>query len=168
MLTSPSRVINLDLPLGPLAPILLPAPLPAGRPRPRFSPEAGASSSEPTLCPVLGSTLRVTLRPVEVCSMSCKAPRSTLPTLGRSARGFFQFVNGLLSSSATSSPWPPRAFFIASAATSPSISSTSFLAPAILSANVILSLGSARAANLFCFGVIEELPSLMPTSWSRR
>ena len=56
-------------------------------------------------------------------------------------------------------PWPrlrppPSADFMASAATSPSISSTSFLAPAILSAKVILFTGGASAANDFCLVLI--------------
>ena len=85
--------------------MLLPVPL--GRPLPRFSPAAGVSSSAPTLCPVLGSVLRVTLRPVAVCLMSCLDPCSTSPTLGLSARGFFQDVNGLLSSSSSTSPGAP-------------------------------------------------------------
>ena len=47
---------------------------------------------------------------------------------------------------------------MASAATSPSISSTSFLAPAILSAKVILSFGAARAAKLLALaGAIFSL-----------
>ena len=50
---------------------------------------------------------------------------------------------------------------MASAATSPSISSTSFLAPAILSAKVILSFGSASAAKLLVLaGLIFSLTTL--------
>ena len=58
----------------------------------------------------------------------------------------------------------PIAPLIASAATSPNISSTSFLAPAILSANVILSVGGANLANDFCFGVIAVSKPTMSAS----
>ena len=66
MLTSPSLVISLLLPLGPLAPILLPVPL--GRPRPFF---CGWPSPSPTsVSPVLSSYLRVWRMPVVVRSIS--------------------------------------------------------------------------------------------------
>ena len=152
--------------------MLLPAPLPAGRPRPRFSPSAGLSPSVPTEWPVLGSTLRVTLRPPGISSTSCLEPCVIEPILGAPARrstslimssqpssatSFLPPLRNIAKSLASSLPfwflssffWPPlSADFIASAATSPSISSTSFLAPAILSAKVILSLGGAKAAKL--------------------
>ena len=56
---------------------------------------------------------------------------------------------------------PRTAFFMAEAATSPNISSTSFLAPTILSAKVILSIGGASLANFCCLGVIGIPPSFI-------
>ena len=53
----------------------------------------------------------------------------------------------------------PTADRMASAATSPSISSTSFLAPAILSANVTLFLGGANLANFFSCGAFNFSPN---------
>ena len=111
-----------------------------------------------------------------------------MPTLGASTRGRLCAVNALsvLSSSATCLLPPLRniakslasslpflfmsiffcfglnAFLIASAATSPMRSSTSFLAPAILSAKVILSVGGASLANDFCLAVIGAPASIGP------
>ena len=86
-------------------------------------------------------------------SVNSLPPTLNLPPFGVLAKAP---VNALPSSATC---WrPPKALRIASAATSPNISSTSFLAPAILSAKVILSTGGASAANDFCLaGLIFSL-----------
>ena len=113
--------------------MLLPVPL--GRPR-RFSP--WGASSPVSVSPVLGSYLRVCLMPVAVFSISPLWPWTFSPV----------FIPARRRSTSLSMSSQP--------------SSTSFLAPAILSAKVSLSLGSAKAANFFCFGVI--LSSIGPKS----
>ena len=149
--SSSSRVINFDLPDGPLAPIL--EPVPFGRPLPRFSPLAAVSSSAPTLIPS-GLTRRVTFMPVSVFSISCLWPAIRSPVFillispMRFLTSFCMSSQPSSTSSFSISRILPMAFFIALAATSPNISSTSFFAPAILSAKVILSFGSANAAKL--------------------